>query len=783
MEKIYIKIFIYIWLGIMIPVFSFSQTCLPEKILLHTDRTTYLAGETIWLKGSIVDAWFYLPLAFSSAVYIELLDAAYIPVYQGIIGVNNSIAAGHIDLPSGLKSGNYVIRAYTSWMKNGPSDNVFTSCIRIINTEIITELVKPVKEDLADVIFSPESGHFIYGARNRIVFRVHNALADPINLQGLLMTTNGDTIISVVTAFPGIGYFDLIPEPDVAYQLLIHAGKYKGQVVPINLLPEEGYCLRIRNESDGNVDLWIDGNNSTFKPSDYSVLGHHLGFTSFRRNVIPDSLPYHIIIPGDSLLSGINQISLLNSDNQFVCGRIIYNEPENHVKISLSQSKEQYQNREKVTLKVRTTDKYLQPVAANLTVSVVKAPAVTGSYHNNQSRYLSSIYMGHFPDEMKIPDCPTDTDYLHCLDLYMITLSATPVNQSGNDMPGRLVQYPPEHMGTLILGEVIDKNSGQGVPNCLVYATPVGDKVQLYHDETSSTGIFHISVPGHHLQNEFIFSTNYENSDVAIRLKNQFMNGSDQIDAGLLDPADLDEDLLRRYMITQQVRKAYGLSQKVLKPRIDADTLPFYGSADFTMYLGDYIRLPVMEEYFTELVKPVVLLRKKGEIKLVVISSFTNKIIGESPLIIVNGLPVLSSKQVLDLDPKKIDRIEVVQSKYFYKDLVFDGIIQLFGKTIQVEELGLTSILQQEIATMQSEAQFYAPDYLFEKLRMSTLPDYRNTLYWNPEVITDGNGNGEISFYTSDESGSYQICIEGFGYDGLFGKITNDIQVIETINK
>jgi hypothetical protein len=46
------------------------------------------------------------------------------------------------------------------------------------------------------------------------------------------------------------------------------------------------------------------------------------------------------------------------------------------------------------------------------------------------------------------------------------------------------------------------------------------------------------------------------------------------------------------------------------------------------------------------------------------------------------------------------------------------------------------------------------------------LPDFRNTLYWNPQIFTNENGEAKISFYTSDEKGKFLITIEGIGNNG-----------------
>lgn len=62
-------------------------------------------------------------------------------------------------------------------------------------------------------------------------------------------------------------------------------------------------------------------------------------------------------------------------------------------------------------------------------------------------------------------------------------------------------------------------------------------------------------------------------------------------------------------------------------------------------------------------------------------------------------------------------------------------------------------------------AQFYQPDY--SNWQPAEPTDYRRTLYWNPNAVTDGEGRLSISFYNNSKE--TRICISGAGItaDGL----------------
>ena len=63
----------------------------------------------------------------------------------------------------------------------------------------------------------------------------------------------------------------------------------------------------------------------------------------------------------------------------------------------------------------------------------------------------------------------------------------------------------------------------------------------------------------------------------------------------------------------------------------------------------------------------------------------------------------------------------------------------------------------------QKRIAFVAPSYNSEKQAGSRLPDFRHTLYWNPEITS---AMGTLNFYTSDMNGIYIITLQGISVDG-----------------
>jgi len=62
-------------------------------------------------------------------------------------------------------------------------------------------------------------------------------------------------------------------------------------------------------------------------------------------------------------------------------------------------------------------------------------------------------------------------------------------------------------------------------------------------------------------------------------------------------------------------------------------------------------------------------------------------------------------------------------------------------------------------------AEFYSPNYRWADLKQPA-PDYRRTLYWNPEVKPDSQGRARVEFYNNSTAHSLIISAEGLTPDG-----------------
>ena len=131
-----------------------------EKIYVHTDRSEYLSGETIWFRVHLVDAVFLKQANASRYVYVELINPTnHIVEKVKLRPDSTGCFYGNIKLDDELGEGNYLLRAYTLFMQNIGEDYFFTKQVYISNP--ISEKVFVDIKYLADGNVINSEMHFL----------------------------------------------------------------------------------------------------------------------------------------------------------------------------------------------------------------------------------------------------------------------------------------------------------------------------------------------------------------------------------------------------------------------------------------------------------------------------------------------------------------------------------------------------------------------------------------------------------------------------------------------
>lgn len=154
-----------------------AQTKGQEIAYLHTDRTAYVAGESIYYKLYILDEATKMRSEMSKVGYIVLRPVNSDPSLKIRVKIDAGMGNGSIVLPDTLTSGAYEIVAFTSAMKNFGDEHFFRKQITIANrfdNALDFKTVESIPKD-SDLYKHPNSDlkiktdKAVYGIREKVL--------------------------------------------------------------------------------------------------------------------------------------------------------------------------------------------------------------------------------------------------------------------------------------------------------------------------------------------------------------------------------------------------------------------------------------------------------------------------------------------------------------------------------------------------------------------------------------------------------------------------------------
>ena len=327
-----------------------GQTQVQEKVYVHTDNECYFVGDTLWYKAYVVRADQLVPTDMSRILYVELLTPDGLLVErQNIIVSATGFSCGQFVLPDSLYSGYYELRAYTRWMLNfnmghqryskddtwyfynkemaadffrtwdglysrvlpvySKSDQPGDYDVRRMYQRPKQDIPQPKKDKLF-VTFYPEGGHLIAGVENRVAFEAVDQYGEAINISGTINGSNGQSL-KIQTEHMGRGIFSMTPSDKRLEARFTFRGK--NYTISLPHAEQQGVAIRL-----DDTQLRILSKNLP-QDKDYAVSILCRGALKYFSRLSLNTS--HFSLPLDSLPTGVNELTLFDSDGRIWASR------------------------------------------------------------------------------------------------------------------------------------------------------------------------------------------------------------------------------------------------------------------------------------------------------------------------------------------------------------------------------------------------------------------------------------------------------------------------------
>ena len=764
-----------------------------EKVYLHVDRDKYSPGDDIWFKAYLVDAAERTLSNHSYNLHVELISPSLKILDSRVVKLTDGLGNGDFHLADNLISGQYQIRAYTNYMRNFGDQLFFRKVISIINVHD-TSRAEPGHaayiKDKIEVSFFPEGGSLVEGVESVVAFKAVNVFGAGCDVTGIVYSSEGDSIVRFNTSHKGMGTFSFIPVRGVTLYAVVEHQGIRSSATEIPGCFPTGIALSVAKNSANNLALTFRTNPETLpdiKDRDLtltvSICNQPIKSYSIRMN----SMNSFFNLPVDDLPDGIAMLTLSDQENKPICERLVFIQKNDGMKVHLRADKDNYNQRDPVSLKITLPGQSGIQQNAFLSLSAFNDVSSDGKskYPSTISSWflLESDIRGEVDDPSYYFDL-SNPQRLKDLDLLLLT-------QGWRDFTWKYEKmiYQPED-GFTISGKVRKKFADVPLKNAKVnLAIFKGGNPLIKTVQTDSSGNFYLNVmdlAGEAMivasaigNNEkldgWIILDSIKNRPADVQsmflLKNNAANSGKTTVNQSADSNQLKNEYIIKYTqyaeIIKSTEKKYKLSDTIHPGEVmitakHQDAVESARSRSqrylMTLFPDDELTITPQSEIFSNLGR---LLAFKFHLRGGAFSSSSMA----NPIAMIDGLDV-GWEGISYLPVDWIERVDYLKAgspaANMFGERGKDGVFSVITKT-GVSADTYTHVYHSvnfKFSGYNEPRIFYSPKH-HTTLEADYKPDLRTTLFWEPNIKLENEKEVVLKYFNGDNPAKIKVIVEG----------------------
>jgi len=755
-----------------------------EKIYLHTDKPCYIAGEKIWFRTHLVNAENHFPVYESQYIYVEMFNPADSLINRVKIRNNNGAYYGHIDIPENIPVGDYILRAYTNFMRNLDEHYICSKTIRIgnlYNSENLKEkagqinndrlLTNPQTDDEFDVTFYPEGGSLLQGVGCRVAFKALSSNGRPANVEGIIYDQDGNEQGKIKTEYMGMGSFIIFPEEGYSYNLLCTNEKNKMKRFELPAALKNCYALSVNNNSKNNIHVSVLKSASNDRHDTLYLMAHTRGAVYFSEQW--DENRKFVTLPKKQLPSGVLHLILFDAYMNPLSERLLFINNDDQAKVSLNSDQKSFAARSLINNQITLNDSDGNPLSGSFSVSITADNAVSVDTTTNILTYL--LLTSELKGNIENPAAYFTNDKSLELDMLMMTqgwrrYDVAAVAQGRLSYPEIPIEYSAEISGVVKGGFLLNKLSEKAQVSILS-----SDELCFDLLETDSEG--HFSFRGCNFPDSTTFLVRAANksnkTNVMLLIDEQ---NFPEWTLPKLASVDIEQGSFQKYVekVKEQDEKNKEGLWMLNLPEVTIKGRHIPKSVFRPSYHIDEKRIRQAYPYnaMYELLDEIPRVRGGKYYTTANESTPINKLIIDDEI----NKPMEFRSALYEV----LGLINIKNVKSIYFSIIHDGMPKMTDQFPPVTELVIICKNINDVFYRNNEnnfkiinplgyqkpMDFYAPKYDTPEARENTLYDPRTTIHWQPDLRTDSLGIASFEFYTADSNSSYTVVIEGITTEG-----------------
>jgi len=618
----------------------------------------------------------------------------------------------------------------------------------------------PHVERTFDVSFFPEGGYAPLSVNVTMAFKAINSSGLSENVEGQVFDDQHHLCVEFKSAHLGMGSFNMCYSPGKKYYAICTNKEHVAKRFDLPAPSDSTVSLETAWQDNKLLVKVLKSPDFTLPPQT-QLIAHMRGVPLYAEpwNDQMDAL----IFDKNLFPAGIVHFLLIDKDRNILSERLVFSSQRSAVANSeIKLNKEKYQARDKINLSVGITDENGAPLSGNFSLSVVDANGTTIDTTSNiiSTLLLSSEIKGYIeaPASYLQKD---DEKSAAALDVLMMTQGWRRYDIPGllKGKPTRALKYPLE-----LSEEVSGKVEG-------IFSALKEGNISLIALKDSVIGM---SLAKSDNEGKFVFK-NLEYGEGTRYIIQAKTNGGSR-------KAFLDMDTVSRFpsLITPHIMSR---SEPVLKDSSLTDKYHSVYDRMKTINLAEVTveamrkSSAITESPYYSVTSTKVITAKEIEgwhltsvydllrrLSGVTVSGTDVRYRGNKPMLLLDNAPT----EDFDYDMLLIDDVQDIfinsgaTMGALFGPMGSNGAIVIDTKKgfVQTNKISPNIRLVKALGYQQPVA-FYAPAYDTIEERNSSMPDYRTTILWNPNVRIDSTGIVHLSFYAADIPTKYRVVLEG----------------------
>jgi hypothetical protein len=710
------------------------------QVYLQTSKGVYETGEDLWFKGYVMDAQYLTPSALDTTLYVQLFEETSMKtIAQEKYFINNGFVNGHFLVRNTIPPGNYLLSAFSpNSFTNADSEFKAFKKITILqrikqatttsNTEKDKEVSKSVfKKKIEKIQFDllPESGNLVNGINCNTAFKAVNMDGMPIDVNGMVYEDD-KAILNLKSLHDGMGKFSITPSINKKYHVKLDG---IDSIFKFLLVSEQGLVLQKLATTDNSVKFLIKKTKELILDKVIISVQIRSKVCAIYNGVIKnDSLVFDI--PTEKLPQGIAEITVYDEGGKPIAERLAYVNKNQKLNIKTQINKNAFDKKDKVELDIKVTDQTGNPIIAHLGLSVYDALYENPkygldiiSYTHLQTQLKGSIHKPsyYFENEKE--------DRSDALDLLLITQGWRKYKWSTTILNNENAVSPL--LSNSNKGAIVGKIEGS---NNVMFFSPDNSQFQEFVEVPNSNEFEIMPADLLKANGSYVYVKLLGAEEKIKKAKTQLVNPFQLIDS-LVKYKIFNYPLNNEKEEPEELPKIQGLIA------LNEVVVKSYGVVNNReKYLGSLDSLAKLNASFDYV-------GECGLLNCPASTSGTRPIEGKKYSRYIGKRTIVSH-------PFSFTADEMKSEVYHYPKYTDEELLAKFNLS--------------RIKAYHLFKEFYQPNY-DKNPNEKAIEDFRNTLVWNPEVITNEKGEAKITFYTSDIVGKFFVDLEGLDTNGLLG--------------